>query len=182
MDFFNDLSRKFSKAARSVQMFTREGTENGRLDAELRDAQRELEQAYAELGRVFYESIGSPDADIPPEAADRVRAALDRVDALTQRRDRRVRCPGCGAVQAPDARYCSHCGRRMPEDAPEPVAPEDDRDYCPGCGAMKRDGEAFCAVCGRALTQEPAVLSPSPEIKPAPPAASPLEEPEQFEE
>lgn len=182
MDFFNDLGKKFSRAARSMQAFTRDGAENNRLSADLRSVRDELEQHYAELGRAYYDSLGSPEAEIPAELIDRIRAMLERIDELTAQRDRRVRCPGCGAVQSPEARFCSNCGRRMPEDAPEPVA-GDDPDYCPGCGAMKKDGEAYCAVCGRSFAKETSAL-PSADRPPKPeaPRPEPLEEPEHFEE
>lgn len=182
MDFFNDLGKKFTKAARSMQVFTRDSAENTRLTADLRSARGELEQHYAELGRAYYESLGSPEAEIPVELIDRVRTTLERIDELIAQRDRRVRCPGCGAVQAPEARFCSNCGRRMPEDAPEPAS-DDDPDYCPECGAMKRDGEAYCAVCGRPFAKESAALPPAEQVpKPKAPRPEPLEEPERFDE
>ena len=44
MEFFNDLGKKSSHAARSVQERTREGVENTRLSADLRAARAELER------------------------------------------------------------------------------------------------------------------------------------------
>lgn len=183
MDFFNDLGRKFTQAARSVQAFTRDGVENSRLSSDLRSAQSELEQRYAELGKAYYESLGSPDAEVPLALIDRVRAALARVDELTLQRDRRVRCPGCGAVQPPEARFCSNCGKRMPEDAPALDEPApDDAEYCPECGAMRRDDDAYCAVCGRSFAPE--ADPPAAPSRPVPPISrpEPLEEPERFDE
>ena len=47
MDFLNDLGKKFTQAARSVQAFTRESTESTRLSSALRDARDELDSLYA---------------------------------------------------------------------------------------------------------------------------------------
>ena len=124
MDFLNDLGKKFTKAARSVQALTRESTEDSRLNAGLRAARSELEQRYTELGKAYYESLESDGGEIPAALIDRIRDALNRIEELTARRDRRVRCPGCGSVQDASARYCSNCGKRMPEEAPDPE-PED---------------------------------------------------------
>lgn len=182
MDFFNDLGRKFTQAARSVQALTRDGAEGSRLSSDLKSAQAELEQRYAELGRAYYESLGSPDAEIPGALIDRVRASLSRIDELTVQRDRRVRCPSCGFVLPPEARFCSNCGKRMPEDAPIPAEADSDAEYCPECGAMRRDGDAYCAVCGRSFAPEaepPAIPLPP---MPAAPRPAPLEEPERFDE
>ena len=166
MDFLNDLGKKFTQAARSVQAFTRESTESTRLSSALRDARDELNSLYAELGRACYEQHARPESEISADLFDRVRAALERVDELSARRERKARCPGCGAVQPIEARFCSNCGRRMPEDAPAPIeADDEDGQYCPECGAMRKDQDEFCAVCGHdfsAPAEEPAKPAPAP--------------------
>ena len=185
MDFLNDLGKKFTQAARSVQAFTRESTESTRLSSALRDARDELDSLYAELGRACYEQHTRPESEIPADLFVRVRAALERVDELSARRERRARCPGCGAVQPIEARFCSNCGRRMPEDAPAPIeADDEDGQYCPECGAMRRDDADFCAVCGHSFAEAPAPELPAPEVPdaPDPTRPEPLEEPEASDE
>ena len=78
MDFLNDLGKKFTQAARSVQAFTRESTESTRLSSALRDARDELDSLYAELGRACYEQHTRPESEIPADLFDRVRAPLRR--------------------------------------------------------------------------------------------------------
>lgn len=184
MDFLNDLGKKFTKAASRVQAFTRDGVESTRLNADLRDARSELETHYAELGKAYYESLGTADGEIPAALIDRIRACLEHIEELTAQRDRRVRCPGCGSVQDAEARYCSNCGKRMPEDLPLPAAEpeEDDAEYCPECGAMRREGDDYCAVCSHSFVREAAALSAAPTPKPAADRPAPLEEPEHFGE
>lgn len=191
MDFFNGLGKglgkKFSSAARTVQERTRETVESTRLASELRNARNDLELQLAELGRAYYQSVTGGPAEIPDELVARVRSTLELIDNLTQQRERirqQLRCPGCGAVQAEGARYCSNCGRRMPEDAPTPAVDDGDDEYCEECGAMRHGDSAYCPVCGHAFASDDNL--PDAPRKAAPPASSDAmespEEPDSFGE
>lgn len=183
MDFLNDLGKRFTRVARSVQERTREGWESTRLSADLYSLRGDLERQYTALGEAYFKAFSAGE-EVPEELITRVKATVDRIDELTALRENRVRCPACGAYQAPEARFCSKCGNRMPEEAPEPApepADEDDSEYCPVCGAMRHEDSNFCAVCGHAFA---AAEAPKPEEAPAPkeepkPEAAPSEEPNQ---
>lgn len=183
MDFFNGLGKKFTKAARSVQELTREGVENTRLAADLRSARSELDRQFADLGRAYYESL-SDGGEVPEELVSRVRVTMESIEALLAQKERaraQVRCPDCGAMQSEDARFCSSCGRRMPEPGPEPEdepAAEDDAEYCAECGAMRQNGAKYCDVCGFAFDDaDVPAPAPRPESDLAP--AEPAEEPDE---
>lgn len=181
MDFFGDLSKKFSQAARSVTERTKEGVESTKLAVDLRAAKSELEARLAELGRAYYDSVTLEGREVPEELIQKVRESVALVDSLTAQRDRALRqnrCPACGAVQAQEARFCSNCGRPMPEPAPAvEEEPEVETEYCPACGAMREGNAKFCVVCGGAFVKEdgnpPAVIVESKTDLP-----EPLEEPE----
>lgn len=181
MDFFNDLGKKFTKAARSVQELTREGVENTRLAADLRSARSELDRRLADLGRAYYESL-SDGGEVSPELVSRVRATMDSIDELLAQKDRtraQVRCPGCGAMQAADARFCSSCGRQMPEPSPQPIEEsvgEDGVEYCAECGAMRENHSKYCAVCGYAF-DDAEMPAPAPRSMSDEAPAEPSEEP-----
>ena len=151
MDFFNDLSRKVSSVAKSVTEKTKDGVEATKIASELHSAKGELNTLYTRLGEVCYNlRQGGGDPDEAERLYERIRATKNRIEELTAQRDdlRDVRrCPGCGSVQAKDARFCSSCGRRMPEDAPAPEtdAPEG-AEYCPDCGAQRMAEDRFCTV------------------------------------
>ena len=184
MDFFCDLGRKFSHAARSVTERTKESVENTKLAVDLRAARNDLESRFAELGRAYYDSITMEKREVSQELIQSVREAIALVENLTAQRDnasRQVRCPSCGSTQAHDANFCSNCGRPMPESAPAMVETAvDDAEYCDSCGAMRQGESKFCAVCGEAFAKEdanpPAIVQPTP--SPVPDA---LEEPEDTE-
>lgn len=181
MDFFGDLGRKFSHAARTVTERTKEGVESTKLAVDLRAARGELEVRLAELGRAYYDSITLEGRKVAPELIQSVREGIALVESLTAQRDRAVklnRCASCGSAQSSEARFCSNCGRPMPESASaiaEPVM--DDVQYCDVCGAMRQGESAFCAVCGEAFGKEDGNL-PAPAEPAVADAQEPLEEPE----
>ena len=182
MDFLNDLGKRFTRVARSVQERTREGWESTRLSADLYSLRGDLERQYTALGEANFKAVSAGE-EVPQELVSRVKATVDRIDELTALRENRVRCPACGSFQAPEARFCSKCGRRMPEDAPEPVeepVEEDESEYCPECGAMRHEDSNFCAVCGHAFAANAAKEEPEAPAKPEPAAPSepPAEEPD----
>ena len=182
MDFLNDLGKRFTRVARSVQERTREGWESTRLSADLYSLRGDLERQYTALGEAYFKAVSAGE-EVPQELVSRVKATVDRIDELTALRENRVRCPACGSFQAPEARFCSKCGRRMPEDAPEPVeepVEEDESEYCPECGAMRHEDSNFCAVCGHAFAANAAKEEPEAPAKPEPaaPSESPAEEPD----
>ena len=167
MDFFNDLGKKFSSVINSVTEKTKESVEASQLSSDLKSARSALEALYAEYGKACYAIYsGSGDAEAAQAVAKRIDEAVKRLEALNAQREElneQVRCPGCGALQPKAARFCSNCGRRMPEEAPkpEPEAPAE-VEYCPDCGAQREGESKFCAVCGRPFEAEPAEADAEP--------------------
>ena len=50
-------------------------------------------------------------------------------------------CPHCGAQIADDSRFCSECGKEIPQGI-----------VCPHCGASVKESDSFCQNCGRNLS------------------------------
>lgn len=179
MEFFNDLSKRFSNVAKSVTEKTKDSVEVTRIANDLRVQKNQLEQLYTDLGKACYAvRIGEGGADQAEQLAQRIQTVLARIEELSAQRDaiRDVRrCPGCGAVMTKDARFCSSCGRRLPEDAPEPE-PVDVGEYCPDCGAQRTGEERYCAVCGKSFVADEA---PAEAPAPAEPVEMNVEEPDQ---
>ena len=184
MEFFNDLSKRFSSVAKSVTEKTKDSVEVTRLASDLRIQNNALEQLYTELGKVCYAlRMGEGDSEQAEALSERIQRVRARIDELTAQRDaiRDVRrCPACGAVMAREARFCSACGKRMPEDAPqtEDKGPGD-AEYCPDCGAQRKPGEKFCTVCGKSF--EPAEAPDPEEVEVVETVTMNTEEPEAFD-
>ncbi len=165
MDFLKEFSKQFSNVARSVSGTPKEGAEVARLNGEMKAAEAALEKLYARYGQACYaQRCGAGDARAVESLAVQVQAARLRLDELTERRDAArqfKRCAGCGAVHPIQARFCSACGKRLPDEAPKPE-PVAAGEYCPGCGALREGGEARCPVCGAYFDARPAEPAPTP--------------------
>lgn len=178
MDFFNDLSKKFSHAARTVQERTREGVENTKIAMNISAARADLDRQLIDLGRAYYENVVNGGPEVAKSLIHAVRESMAQIESLTAQRDRmrqQARCPACGAAQPEEARFCANCGRPMPEKAPEIAEnPAEEVQYCEQCGAMREGSARFCAVCGSSFLPED-----NPPALTAAPAAEPLPAPEE---
>lgn len=47
-------------------------------------------------------------------------------------------CPACGKTVLADAKFCSYCGKEIPQER-----------FCTGCGTKLHDDALFCHSCGR---------------------------------
>ena len=139
----------------------------------LSDRRENLEESLAERKAEFQEDLEDWKENLVQRKAELL-AQKDRTRA-------QVRCPGCGAMQAADARFCSSCGRQMPEPSPQPIEEsvgEDGVEYCAECGAMRQNGAKYCDVCGFAFDDaDVPAPAPRPESDLAP--AEPAEEPDE---
>ena len=59
-------------------------------------------------------------------------------------------CPNCGAQNADDSRFCTECGKPIPQGS-----------ACPHCGASVNDGDVFCQNCGKKLSEVPKTIEPT---------------------
>ena len=180
MDFLKEFSKQLSGKARSGTDKNREAAELNRINAELRDAEALLEQLYTRYGRACYAlQAGQGNPEAAKELALRIHAAQVQAEELEAARDalsRLKRCPNCGTVSGAQARYCSACGKKLPEEAPRPE-PVEVGEYCPACGAKREDGELRCPVCG-ADYDAPPVPEPAPMPEATPVDAFAPEEPD----
>ena len=76
MDFLNDIGKRLSGAARSVQEKAKEGAELGRLSNEARIVNGELEKLYGALGRVYYDAQKNGAEDLSA-----LNAFVEKIDA-----------------------------------------------------------------------------------------------------
>ena len=152
MAFFNEFKEKFNKAAQSVTTKTKEGVEITRLASEGRGINNEIITLHEQIGRIYVESKGTDLETLAPLCArvEELKQRLEELDRQKMQLKNQNRCPSCGAGMSKSARFCSSCGRRMPEKAAEadPAPKMENVSYCPECGAMREGKETFCPVCG----------------------------------
>lgn len=157
MAFFNEMKDMFNKAAQSVTSKTKEGMEISRLSSESRGVSNELSALYTQIGRIYVDSRGADNETMAPLAARAVelQGKLEELERQKMQLKNQNRCPACGVVMPKNARFCSSCGRRMPETIPETEPVPADVHYCPECGAMLSEADGFCAVCGHDQKEKP---------------------------
>ena len=183
MDFFKEFSKQFTNVARSVteRSKDRENGELSKLNGDIQAAEAALERLFCRYGKACYaQRFGQGSGEDAEALALRVRAKELELGELTDRRDalrELKRCLGCGAVFPKEARYCSMCGKPLPEEAPKPE-PVEPGEYCPRCGAARENAAQVCPVCGAAFdaAEEPAAPTARPVVQPAGPD---VEEPAQ---
>jgi|GEM_PF-3030381 len=183
MDFLNDIGKKINEAAKSIATWGRdENAPSDKLAEEIKKAQAELKDRYAELGRACYEKLTGARTSIPEDSISNVRAALDKLTALDERRRKetsRRRCPNCGSFQEGGARFCSACGKPLMYDAARArQEAQEALEYCRECGALRENGEARCPVCDTPFDERPV-----PDTAPVDaPAAADIDAPEEPED
>lgn len=168
MAFFNEFKEKFNKAAQSVTSKTKESIKDlgdvSRLTNEARSITGEITAKYQEIGRIYVESKGTDHVSLAPLCQQVVdlKEKLEAIERQKMQIKNQNRCPACGSTMPRDARFCSSCGRRMPEETPEAEeAPSmADVNYCPDCGAMLKGDEKYCAVCGHGGEETPEPEAP----------------------
>jgi uncharacterized OB-fold protein len=62
-------------------------------------------------------------------------------------------CPECGALVAPDDRFCATCGIEFDVETDEPLRTERRVFRCPECGESVTSLQGFCSVCGADLRE-----------------------------
>ncbi|MBC7234932.1 MAG: zinc ribbon domain-containing protein [Chloroflexi bacterium] len=62
-----------------------------------------------------------------------------------------TQCPNCGGSVAVGAKFCEHCGQRLPEVQAEPQP-----QFCAQCGAELSPGAKFCSECGTRVGEKEA--------------------------
>jgi len=137
MDLFDSARKAFGKAADEVSR----GAEGLRLESEIADLSRRLDEDWAATGRraqVLLRLGRVQDAEL--EQLVRQAEALEEKIRVMQetlrglRQGKRVRrCPGCGASITELTEFCGACGRKLPvcEQCLEPLSAEDTE--CPCC-------------------------------------------------
>ena len=160
MDFFSDISKRFSNAAKSVQKRTHETAELARLNGSMRTLKNERATLFATLGKTYYDSLTSGEGQEQMEfiveqldqLSEKEKALKEQIDKFTQQR----RCPKCGGNLLPGANFCPKCGERIPAEEPveeKAAAAVEKKKQCPNCGALRIENSSFCIVCGTPFEQ-----------------------------
>ena len=142
---FDDITKKLNEVSQEAfnQGANLAGTAKNKVKSA--DIERQLNNAYAELGKKLFASVkDNPSEDIK-EIITRINDLNTQAEYYRNeaRKERGITlCPNCGAEVTYGTAYCSSCGSAVPQ--PGVITSV----KCPGCGADLPLGTAFCTTCG----------------------------------
>ena len=133
MAFLDDLKKNLeaiSMASEKVVKRSEGAVELRKLKMEQESLKKELNNCYAQIGRMTLEKMDS--ADVPAEMEMLVKQIEDCKEAIAeieetiaQKRGKRI-CPVCGARADKAAVYCQKCGTRLPDLSKEEAVEEEE--------------------------------------------------------
>lgn len=104
-----------------------------------------IESACAALNRKEAEIAGYQ-AQIDQITLEKARILGEELKPAATGREGGVTC-SCGKVNAPGAKFCKACGKKL-ESGAEAAQETAQSRRCPSCGALMEPGARFCCECG----------------------------------
>lgn len=121
MAFLEELGKTLTDTGKEVATKAKALTETIQLKTQISTEKTKLEEAYAVIGRLYYESNREPEEEFS-KAYEAVKASRERIAALeielTQSEGSKI-CAVCGAKVSKDSLYCGKCGAPIKEEAAE---------------------------------------------------------------
>lgn len=146
MAFFEELGKTLSDTGKEVATKAKVLSDTIQLKTQINTEKTKLKEAYAVVGKQFYESNKEP-GEMYEKAYEAVRASRERIAALeielTQSEGSHI-CAECGAKVPKNSFFCGKCGA--------PVKEADDE-----CEPDERDEEAVTRLTE--LDSEPAGIN-----------------------
>lgn len=152
MALFNDFGKKITSTTQNVVRSTKDMTDIARLNSLIADEQQQVEQLYAQVGKLYYEG-GGYDSQTPLGELCLAISTLNERIAAQNEEIRQIRgtrqCPNCGAQLPLVSVFCGRCGAKIDGMEMKSEAPAVAQNICSGCGAKVLEGRAFCTSCGQ---------------------------------
>jgi hypothetical protein len=153
MSILDSFCKKTRRATQSLVKSTKDFTDTARLNSQIADERRQIENYYIQIGKIYHETLGA-DEDTP---SGKLCMAIDAANHRITKYERDVlkikgikKCLACGKNTPINAVFCSGCGAKteMYAEMPEPE-PEMEKMKCAGCGTELDDDILFCITCGQ---------------------------------
>jgi len=148
--FLNGIGKKISKTGQQALGKTKNFAEVSRLNIKLSEEEQQLEDLYANLGRLFYKvNKNNPDL-IYREMFGAIEGSIQNV-AYLQRLINDLKgqrpCPECGEACIEGASYCVRCGTGLNPIAVTEVVYK----LCTNCGEVGQGTDERCIKCQKPL-------------------------------
>lgn len=150
MDFFNKIGSKISTGASAVVNKTKDIAGTTKINIQISEDEKEIENLYKQLGRMYFEKNGKSVSPEYKEIVEQIFHLNDRIDEAKleiQRIKGITICENCGAELNAGTKFCSKCGTKVPEYVNTAEVVET-KIKCPACGHEEEQDISFCSACG----------------------------------
>lgn len=152
MAFFDQMKNKLTATSQSAVQMAKDLTETTRLNGQVNEAEKEINELYRKLGFEVYQAYREEPIPAGAELIAQLNELHEKVEALKaqiQTINKASLCPACGAKISKGMVFCSSCGCRLPEAEEKQVV------LCANCGGVLEEDALFCTNCGtRVETKE----------------------------
>jgi len=151
-NFFNEIGKKISKTGSQAIDRTKNFAEVSRLNLKLAEEEQQLEDLYANLGRLYFKANRNNPELMYREIFGAIEGSQKNAayiqNLINELKGSRT-CPDCKAPCLEEAAYCARCGTGL-----NPVTPMEKEivyKLCTNCGEVGQAGDERCFKCHRPL-------------------------------
>ena len=132
MDFWDDVYKKVSNAANYTAKETGRLSELAKVKYNLMKEKAKLEDAYKEMGELYYNQMKNSEYDdkkiaLAYDKIEKSISEIERLNTQTNVINNTKVCPKCGEKLTKEMSYCPKCGEELKveeEEAPEAESEE----------------------------------------------------------
>ncbi len=146
MSVFDNIGNKLSNIGGSIKQGATTFTETMQYNSNIERAKKDMKDVYTELGERFF----NDNKENVPEQYRDIFARIIEIECYIEATKQAMReltgareCPNCKAEVQKGQLFCTVCGTRIEDPAPQTGAV-----YCKNCGQEIQPGFRFCTRCG----------------------------------
>lgn len=147
MDFFNKIGSKITETGQGLQEQTKQLTEATKLNNNIANNMKTLDNFYKELGMLYFQSLNGEPSKLGVDIFNNINELNEENEKLKETLSvikGIVYCPNCNAEAPNTANCCSSCGCQLIKNKPN-------LSTCSNCGAEIIPNVKFCTGCGSAV-------------------------------
>jgi len=151
-NFLNEIGKKIGKTSSHALDRTKNFAEVSRLNLKLAEEEQQLEDLYANLGRLYFKASRNNPELMYREmfgAIEGSQKQISYLQTLINELKGKRSCPECKAACVEGAAYCARCGTGL-----NPVAPTEKEivyKLCTNCGEVGQADDECCIKCQKPL-------------------------------
>lgn len=152
MSLMDNFGKKIGEAVSAVGKMSGELVEVTKINMEIRSKEEQIQKLYVELGKIMYKKY-----EEKTQLEDQLSQLCIQITAIEKESEalkakllaaKNIKaCPACKAEVSASLEFCSSCGVKIAQSAPQAAVEE--TVFCTGCGAKLPEATKFCGSCGK---------------------------------